>query len=212
MIGWPFVHPPDNVRLPGPHYALENLHISQTVDDEANRQRSASLADQYLRKRSGGSSRSSQLSASPPVPSNKQLNYAFGPPDMPFILAQARAGSRIPASPAPDATSAPHEQPQPHPDAFLANYQFDMSGLTSHIPSWPLLSPVTDMTAPGTPYDMTHPTYPQSLHPDVLSPQEQFALAQQQQQLGMYMVPYSEVPPQEPPDGQQYTMPYRALR
>jgi hypothetical protein len=208
MIGMPFVQPPENVRLPGPHYVLENVHAMQTVDDEANRQRSASLADQYFRKRSAGSSRGSQLSASPPVLSNKQITYGSGPPDVPFFLAQIRASNAVPMTATVSETSAnaqPQQQQQPM-DPFVANYEFDMTGVLAHIPTFPLVSP--DMSMPATPYEMSRPMQVQHMAHDVISPHEQFMLASQQQ-LGMYVPNYEELPRQETSGGQVFNVPYR---
>lgn len=210
MIGMPFVQPPENVRLPGPHYVLENLHAMQTVDDEANRQRSASLADQYLRKRSAGSSRGSQLSASPPVLSNKQITYGIGPPDVPFYLAQIRASNAVPMTNTVNETSAivePQEQQQPL-DPFVANYDFDMTGVLAHIPTFPLVSPETHMSMPATPFDLSGSMQAQHLAHDVISPHEQFMLASHQQ-LGMYAANYEDLPPQGTSGGQVFNVPYR---
>ncbi|OIW33995.1 hypothetical protein CONLIGDRAFT_204728 [Coniochaeta ligniaria NRRL 30616] len=210
MIGMPFVQPPENVRLPGPHYVLENLHAMQTVDDEANRQRSASLADQYLRKRSAGSSRGSQLSASPPVLSHKQIPYGIGPPDVPFYLAQIRARNTVPMTTAASNTSAnaePQHQHQPL-DPLVANYEFDMTGVLAHIPNYPLVSPETHMSMPAAPFDMSGSLQAQHMPHDVMSAHQQYILASQPQ-LGMYVSNYEDLAPQETSGGQVFNVPYR---
>jgi hypothetical protein len=222
MIGMPFVPTPDNVRLSGPHYLLENLHAMQSVDDEANRQRSASLADQYLRKRSATSSRGSQLSASPPVTSNRQMAYNTGPPDVPFHLAQIRASKAVPMTTTVRETPAnadpqqqqlqqqqqQQQQRQPQ-DPFISNYEFDMTGVMAHIPNFPLVSPETHMSSmPAPPYDMTAPMQGQQMVHDVISPHDQFVLTSPQQ-LGMYAANYGDLQPQAASDSQVFSVPYR---
>jgi hypothetical protein len=204
MIGMPFIHPPENVRLPGPHYLLENLHAAQKVDDEANRQHSASLADKYIRKRSAASSRSSQMSSSPPVLSNRQLDYAMGPPGIPHFLSQARAGTATPFTRTADtAPAAIPSQEQPPQNQGYENYHFDISGVLAHIPSYSLVSPVMEMAVDGIPttaYEM--PTAnPQAMVPGAMTPQEQFMLASQQQHMAMYGADY-----------QMYNVPYRGYQ
>jgi hypothetical protein len=218
MIGMPFVPTPDNVRLPGPHYVLENLHTMQSLDDEANRQKSASLADQYLRKRSAGSSRGSQLSGPSPVPSNAQINYGVAPPDVPFYLAQIRASNAAPmttnvsGSTADAAPQQPYQQQQQQPfNSFAANYEFGMTGILANIPTFPLVSPETQLAMPATPYDMTASLQSQHMATNAMSPHEQFLLASQQQQLGMYQANYGGLPPQEDQSDQVFDMPYRGF-
>lgn len=211
MIGMPFVQPPENIRLPGPHYVLENMHAMQIADDEANRQRSASLADQFLRKKSAGSSRGSQLSASPPVLSSRQITYGMGqPPDVPFYLAQIRASNAVPMTTTvsePSASAEPQEQRQPQ-DPFIANFEFDMTGVYSHIPTFPLVSPETHMSIRATPFDMGVPMQAQHMPHDVISPHEQFLLTTQPQ-LNMYVADYEDLPPQQTSGGQIFSVPYR---
>lgn len=86
----PGVKPPDNIRLPGPHYVLENVLVEEVGNEDAERRRTASVADRWFRDRPLAERKSSDAD------NTKRLSYDVSRPEIPFFLAQARGCSTIP--------------------------------------------------------------------------------------------------------------------
>jgi hypothetical protein len=80
----PAVKPPDNVRLPGPHYILENAFTQADHDGVDDAERNASMAERWFR---GG-----HASTGPPQPDKLNI-HELDLPELPFHLAQARGFS-----------------------------------------------------------------------------------------------------------------------
>jgi len=193
LIGMPSVQPLEQIRLPGPHYVLENAHVNQKLDDEANRQRSASLADKYLKKKKASSS--SDAASPTTATASTPPGYTVGPPDMPALLTNARAagGMSIPPDTGPALQTS---------QDIYASYDFNMTGVMTNIPTFSLMPSAQDIIlespydTPNTPFFVPNP-----------SPQEQFILAAQQAELHM---PLYAAPAQHDPATQQYSnIPYR---
>lgn len=194
MIGMPAVQPLEKIRLPGPHYLLENAHANQKLDDEANRQRSASLAEKFLKKRNASSTPDA---ASPPsVTVSTPPGYTVGPPDMPALLTHARAAGAVSiqqdAEPAPQTTQD-----------IYTSYDFNMTGVIANIPNFALMPPTQDIIldtpydAAGNPFYVSNPT-----------PQEQFILAAQHAEIHLPL--YATPVQQNDLAAQQYNnIPYR---
>ncbi|KAK3940478.1 hypothetical protein QBC46DRAFT_434535 [Diplogelasinospora grovesii] len=141
MIGMPFVQTPENVRLPGPHYVLENILLDQEKDDEVRRQRSASIAEEYFNRRKAGQGRPLYYDATSSFPADKQLEYVLGPPEIPFVLSQARSGaagghsstmpllmsSGLPVPSHPQDMYNHHHHHQHQPDAGMSDPGFHAS-------------------------------------------------------------------------------------
>ena len=184
MIGMPFVSPPENIRLPGPHYILENVHTAQEKDDERRSQKSASLADEYFKK--AGAAKEYELA-------NKDLKYIIGPPEMPFGLSQVRAASEmyIPV------TSAEELYGQ-------AGFgQIDLDAL--EMPPFGL--PETD-SIPQQPF-VSQPSFYQTSDPNILQdPSVQLLFPSQPQSAEMFIDTYSETAPDSGPNP-RFNIPYR---
>lgn len=113
MSSAPAVKPPAELRLPGPHYVLENALVQRVPDQDdrdRERQRNMSAADLWFRskKRSREESpvmitppmaRASDEAAAIPLPVN-------GAPEIPIWLAEARGCDPLPDTPPQDSGAA----------------------------------------------------------------------------------------------------------
>lgn len=187
----PCAPPLEEIRLPGPHYLLENAHVDQKVDDEANRQRSASLADKYLKKKAS----STPDAVSPPTATvNTPPGQHAAPPDMPALLTHARAAMAAIPETAPASYDNPHNQ--------QATYEFDMTGIIANMPNYPLMPSQSHGLSMVAPFDTTK-TNPFSISD--ISPQDQFIIAYEQSQIP---APIYD-PMQQDQTVHQYDIPYR---
>lgn len=80
----PGVKPPEDVRLPGPHYVLENALVEDIGSEESERRKTASIADRWFRNKPLAERKRSDFG------NNKKIPYDFSRPQLPFFLAQAR--------------------------------------------------------------------------------------------------------------------------
>ena len=185
----PGVKPPENVRLPGPHYVLENALVEEVGDEESDRRRTASVADRWFRNRPLAERKRSEADT------DKKLSYDFGRPEIPFFLAQARGCNTITQPEAPSQeryramTSPPMESGSFLPQ--VTNY-----GLMPHTP----LPPQQGFAAMAI-----DPNMDPHLIPDI-HPQHQLPVDVQQ---GTFLSPYPNQYPDSGP-APQFPFPSRS--
>ncbi len=168
------------------------------TDDEATRRESASIADEYLRKRGP----SLDYNTNPQGHSGeKPLAYGYSPADVPFGLSQVRA-----ANPRPLMISdySDTSNPPPGPSQF---HTLGMAApeLASYAPA-----PLSQQAPP-----MAHHTqgFDPNAHPQMFldqPPHPQFGLPQQMDILMNYGDPYIKPDPQQ--SQPNYNLPYSEYR
>lgn len=95
-IGLPAVEFPEKVKLPGPHYVLENILVQQSKEeDDESRRRDLSVADKWFRPRP-------MAESSTRGPPGHEQGGSAGqdiPPEIPVHLAAARGCRTLPPAP-----------------------------------------------------------------------------------------------------------------
>lgn len=96
----PAVKPPETVRLPGPHYVLENALVQREIDHEdreRERQRNMSAADIWFRSKKKSQD---ETPITPPITTTETNPVPIvGVPEIPIWLAEARGCDPLPDTP-----------------------------------------------------------------------------------------------------------------
>lgn len=99
----PAVKPPEAVRLPGPHYVLENALVQRESDHddrERERQRNLSAADIWFRSKKKSQD---ETPITPPIVAPEGIPVPIvGVPEIPIWLAEARGCDPLPDMPGQD--------------------------------------------------------------------------------------------------------------
>ena len=114
----PAVKPPENFRLPGPHYVLENALVQRETDQDARdreKQRNISAADLWFRSKKRSREESPAIMTPPMIraPEGGEVIITLpvnGAPEIPIWLAEARGCDPLPDTPPQDGSSTADAQ------------------------------------------------------------------------------------------------------